>query len=36
VLYALAIGPLVQIMLPWCIVELPEPVEPVEEKVSDA
>jgi len=36
VLYALAIGPLVQVMLPWCIVQLPEPVEPVEEKVSDA
>ena len=24
VLYAVAIGPLVQLMLPWCIVELPD------------
>jgi uncharacterized membrane protein YczE len=23
-LYALAIGPLVQVLLPWCVVELPE------------
>jgi uncharacterized membrane protein YczE len=33
VVYALAIGPLAQLMLPWCLVRLPGAAEPAEERV---